>query len=192
MNRQLITNDFGQVKLGGIILPGIFQSMEIEGGVRTDEMEVPGTSGTSKQPQGFKDAIVNLKILLPTDDTDTCYDKLKTYVNILQKVDKNAKPYIYQIVNKHIAIWNIKEVIYKTLRSTEDNRNDTIIVDITFKEWRPVVVKSESRIKMDDFLFPDDFGMPVEPVEDWVTRKAAQTPAIDDDPMSILDYYPGP
>ncbi|MCR4443479.1 MAG: hypothetical protein NUV48_15200 [Peptococcaceae bacterium] len=179
--RQVITNDFGQVKVGGVILPGNIQSMEIEGGVRTDEMEVPGTSGTSKQPQGFKDALINLTLQLPTDDTSTCYEKLKTIVGILQKLDKNAKPYIYQIVNKHTAIWNIKEVIFETLRSTEDNKNDTITAELAFKEWRPVVVKSEARILTEDILEPDDFGAETETIEDFVTRKLAQTPAIDDD-----------
>ncbi len=185
--RQIITDEFGQVKLGNILLPGNFQELEIESGIKTDEVPIEGTSGTSKQPNGFKDAIINLTIELPTDEADTCYDKLKQIVTILYNVDKSAKPYVYDIVNKHTAIWNIKKIIFETLNSREDNKNDTIIATLVFKQWQPVVVNNESRRKQENILPANDFSLPLlEPIDDYVTRhmmakKAYATPAIDDD-----------
>jgi hypothetical protein len=185
--RQIITNEFGQVKIGSVLLPGNFQEMDIEGGIKTDEITIKGTSGTSKQPQGYKDVLINLTLELPTDDTDTCYDKLKRIVTILYNVDKSAKPYIYDIVNKHTAIWNVKKVIFETLNSREDNKTDTIIATLVFKEWKPVIVNNESRRKKESILPANDFSLPpIEPIDDYVTRhvmakKIASTPAIDDD-----------
>lgn len=141
--RQVITDDFGQIKVGDTLLPGILQKIEIEGSVRIDDMEVPGSSGSSKQPQGFEDAVIYIELLLPTDDTSSCYDKLQTLVSVFKKVDKYAKPYIYRIVNKHTQVWNIKEVVFKNCRTMEDNRTDSIKATLEFKEYKPVLVKVE-------------------------------------------------
>ena len=49
--RQVITADFGRVKLGDTELPGIFTQIRIKGAVRLDQVFVPGSSGKA-QPMG--------------------------------------------------------------------------------------------------------------------------------------------
>lgn len=161
--RQVITDDFGQIKVGDTLLPGILQKIEVEGSVRIDDMEVPGSSGSSKQPQGFEDAIIYIELLLPTDDATTCYDKLQTLVGIFKKVDKYAKPYIYRIVNKHTQVWNIKEVVFKNCRTTEDNITDSIKATLEFKEYKPVLVKVEQISSIFDEVPPNQFTKQEQP-----------------------------
>lgn len=141
---ELITDDIGQVKLGGMLLPGVFEGLEVSGGVRVDESDVAGQSGTSKQPAGFDDTEFSLKLRLLTDDDSTCYDKLRILTSLFKRVDSSAKPFIYQIVNHHLAQWDVSEVIFKGIRSSEDNQDDTIHAELQFTEFRPVVVKAES------------------------------------------------
>lgn len=141
--RQVITDDIGQVKVGDVILPGVMESLEVEGRLRVDEIEVPGRSGRSKQPQGFEDAVVTLRLRLLTDDESTCYDKCARIVKLFQSTDRYARPFVCRLVNRHTALWGIREVLFKELRTAEDNRDDTVRVEIVFEEYRPVVVRAE-------------------------------------------------
>lgn len=142
--RQIITDDFGQMKLDSKLLPGTFEAMEITGDIVIDEVEVPGQSGKAKQAMGFGDAVISLKLRLPTDDESTAYEKLEQLNAIFQAVDAQAKPYVYRIVNKHTAARKVNQVIFKTLRSSEDNRSDLIKAELEFTEYRPIVVKKEA------------------------------------------------
>ena len=161
--RQVITDDFGQIKVGDTLLPGTLQKIEVEGSVRIDDMKVPGSSGSSKQPQGFEDALIYIELLLSTDDINTCYDKLQTLVGIFKKVDKYAKPYIYRIVNKQTQVWGIKEVVFKNCRTSEDNLNDTIKATLEFKEYKPVLVKMEEISSVFDEVPPNQFAKQEQP-----------------------------
>ncbi len=143
MAREIITDDFGQVKLGGQLLPGVIQQIEINGGVRVDIEEVPGQSGSSKQPQGYEDAEITIRIVLPTDEQSDCYGKVAELERSFKKVDSQAKPFVFCIVNKHAAARGINQVIYRGLRTTEGNADDTITAEIALVEFKPVVVKTE-------------------------------------------------
>ncbi|WP_334110588.1 LysM peptidoglycan-binding domain-containing protein [Thermodesulfitimonas autotrophica] len=143
MAREIITDDFGQVKLGEQVLPGVIQQIEIECNVRVDMEEVPGQSGSSKQPQGYEDAKITIRIVLPTDEESNCYSKVAELERSFKKVDSQAKPYVYRIVNKHAAARGISQVVYQGLRTTEGNGDDTITAEISLLEFKPVVVKTE-------------------------------------------------
>lgn len=141
--REIITDDVGQVKVGGVLLPGVFESLEVAGSLRIDEAEVEGQSGTTKQPLGFADAEVTLSIRLLTDEESTCYDKCKEIVRLFQGTDQYAQPYVCRIVNRHTALWGIDEVLFKELRTSEDNSDDTMRAVLVFVEYVPAVVLAE-------------------------------------------------
>jgi hypothetical protein len=143
--KQTITADFGKVKLGDQEVPGIFSQIRIRGGVRFDEVFVPGASGKSRQPLGYEPAEVTVSLRLPNDHVSTPYDKLAQITSMFQSVDDRAKPRVYRIVNKHVAAWRIREVVFKELSSDEDTNDDTIRAELHFEEWRPVVTQTESR-----------------------------------------------
>ena len=172
--REIFTDEFGQVKLDGQLLPGVFQGAEISGTLRVDEQEVPGRSGRPKQPLGFDTATVTLRLKLPTDENYTCYERVQALVRLFRAVDNKARPYVRRIVNKHCQSWGITQVVFKELRTTEDNNYDYILADLVFSEWQPAVVRKEEAIvtpSMADFRLPAAESSPAKP----------ETPAKDDD-----------
>ena len=142
---DVITAEAGEIKLNDTLLPGVFQSMEISGSLRIDEKKVPGSSGKRKQPLGYEDASVSLSLKLLTDDASTCYEKAGVLTGLFHNVDNKAKPYVYRIVNRHLLKWNIREVLFKELRTSEDNRRDTISATLEFTEYKPALVAAESK-----------------------------------------------
>jgi hypothetical protein len=139
-----ITNELGQIKLGNTMLPGIYAGCTIDGSVKLDEIDVPGQSGKSTQPKGFEDATISIRLNLINDDNSSAYDKAKIIINIFRAMDKNAKPYVYRIVNPMTNMWGIKEVIFKDLSTRDSNYDDMILADISLREYKPVVVKKEA------------------------------------------------
>lgn len=177
--RKVITGDFGQMKVGRTLLPGIFERLEVQGEVTVDEANILAESGSSKQPHGFKDATVTASLVLPNDTNGTPYDKLQVIVRVFKQVDSSARPFIYQIVNKHTAAWGIRDVVFQGLSSSEDDRDDTIHVQLTFVEYRPAVVKTEAMAKATSSRtnIKTGFAQASSPMP----AKKAPTPAVDDD-----------
>jgi hypothetical protein len=141
--REVITDDVGQVRVGGVLLPGFMESLEVAGALRIDEAEVEGQSGTSKTPMGFEDATVTLRVRLVTDDDGTSYDKCREIVSLFQGTDSYAQPFVCRLVNRHTALWGIDEVLFRDLKTSESNKDDTMYADITFVEYIPVAVLAE-------------------------------------------------
>lgn len=144
--RMDITNDLGQIKLGNTLLPGVYDSCEIQGGVKLDEIDVPGQSGQSTQPQGFEDATITLRLRLINDNTSSPYDKAQTIIKLFRSMDSLAKPYVYNIVNPMTRLWGIREVIFTDLRISDSNRTDIIEAEIVLREYKPAMIKKESSV----------------------------------------------
>lgn len=138
-----VTDSFGQIKVGNTLLPGVYQGCSVSGRVKTDEINVSGQSGKSTQPQGFEDATIYIQLRLLNDNTSSAYDKAKTIIKIFRAMDKNAKPFVYRIVNNMTNIWGIKEVIFTDLTVSDSNTTDTLDVSISFREYKPITVKKE-------------------------------------------------
>lgn len=145
MARVEITNDFGEIKLDGKLIPGIFQGISIAGEVRIKEEEAQGQSGKYKQALGWEDLVVTLAILLPNDDDSTPYDKLQELVQLFRTTDKTAKPQVYRIVNRHTAAWGLDKVLIKDLKSDDPTNIDYIKATLTLVEWESPLVKVEAR-----------------------------------------------
>ncbi len=69
---QLITFEDGVITLGGEDVPGILQSLSVDGKVRFDEQKVDGASGKKKTQQGFEDCEINVSLYLVTDAETSC------------------------------------------------------------------------------------------------------------------------
>ncbi len=163
-----MTDDIGQIRVGGVLLPGIMESLEVAGALRIDEAEVDGQSGTTKQPVGFEDAAVTLRVRLVTDDESTSYDKAKEIVGLFQSTDSYAQPFVCRIVNRHTALWGIDEVLFSELKTSESNRDDTMYADLVFKEYVPVAVLAEEVAPEPATVTSGDAPKPVDkkPAED--------------------------
>lgn len=215
---KIITGSAGDVMLNDTLIPGVYQSLEIIGKLQIDEKDVPGSSGKRKQPMGYEDAEITLTLRLLTDDATDCYEKVATLARLFQNVDNTAKPYVYRIVNRLLAAWKIKEVLFAGLRTEDDNKSNSIKAYLDFVEYRPAIVAAEAKAQtpalkstvavktalgmgdlraserelttetaalgMGDFKLteltddPSDAGI-------RVAAKQVQTPAVDDDDISL-------
>lgn len=139
---EIITDASGKVKVGGVILPGVFQNIEVDGDVRIDEAEVEGKSAKPKQAVGYEDAKVKLNIALLNDDSSTPYEKLKIIQNIFKKPGQEL-PNVYEIINRHLQARGISKVVFKKLTSSEDNNRDVIRATCEFWEYIPITIQAK-------------------------------------------------
>jgi hypothetical protein len=140
---KLLTFADGILRLGGEELPGILQSLSIDGKVRYDEQKVDGASGKSKTPQGWEDQTVKATLVLLTDDESDCYEKLSRLAPFFRQPDDKANPQIYTLANRHSQTRGIRQVVFDQLSSAESNASDTIQVTLGFVEHRPPIVRQE-------------------------------------------------
>ncbi|GAB6100442.1 hypothetical protein JCM16358_23210 [Halanaerocella petrolearia] len=146
---KVITNDYGLIKLGDKVIPGVYQNMSVKNSIKIDEVDIKGASGTSKQPQGYNDAKITLTLKLQTDNQTDCYEKVEKLVSIFQNTDSNAKPYIYNVVNRLTSAWGIEEVVFDDLKTKDTNKDNTILAELHFVQYKPVVVEKEERSNLE-------------------------------------------
>lgn len=138
---NLITTDAGQVKVGDNILPGSFESMEISGTVKMDEVEIDGKEKKTTQAVSYDNARIRLTVaLVPEEEDGDCSEQIAAYQKIFRKSPDQQKPGVYQIVNKHTEARNISEVIFSSFQTNEDNKSDKIMVTCEFTEHVPVQI----------------------------------------------------
>ena len=143
----MIIADDEFVKIGGILLPGIFKSIEIDGSAIIEELEVEGKGKKPKQATGYEDHTITIELLL-YDDIDsngkTKEEKLEIIQNIFRKRDQRI-PNVYNIVNKHAHQRGISRVIFKKLGTKESSKNNQVSVSITLVEYEPISVTATSK-----------------------------------------------
>ena len=143
MATKMIVFEDGIINLGGEEVPGIMQSLTVDGKVRFDEQKVDGASGKKKTPQGFEDCEISVSLYLTTEDESSCYDKLQKLSAMFGKVDGKANPQIYNVANRHLLARGIRQVVFSSLQTSESDATDEIIASLGFTEHNPPVVKTE-------------------------------------------------
>lgn len=143
MAGKLIVFEDGAISLGGEEVPGIMQSLTVDGKVRFDEQKVDGASGKKKTPQGFEDCEISVSLYLTTEDESSCYDKLQKLSAMFGKVDGKANPQIYDVANRHLLARGIRQVVFSSLQTSESDATDEITASLGFTEHNPPVVKTE-------------------------------------------------
>lgn len=138
--------DTGQVKVGNTILPGIFESLEITGTVKIDQVDIPGKQEKITQAVGYDNARLRLTVnLYPVEDGAGCEDQIAVYQRIFRKSADQEKPGVYKIINRHTAARNINEIIVSDLKTWEDNRNEKVLVICEFIEHVPIQIKTKEK-----------------------------------------------
>lgn len=138
----------GQVKIGNPpeILPGILSSISINDDLIIDNASVEGRSGSSKQVHGWNDAAVSISLIL-IDDTGnkkSRFDFLAMIVSHFKK-DENGTPVVYNFHHPMAKAWNIKQLLFSSLKTTEDNKRNQIIATLDFQEHDPITGLSQER-----------------------------------------------
>lgn len=140
----MIIAEGSEIKVGGIILPGIFQKSEIEADAKIDEVDVKGKSVKPKQATGYEDAKITLEILLIADDMEDEYTKLEKIQSIFKQKNQQL-PQVHEIFNKHLNTRGITRVLFKQLHSKETNKENAILVKCEFWEYIPMTIQAKKK-----------------------------------------------
>lgn len=131
------------VKINGVMLDGIFKSLEVSGGALVEEVEVEGKGKKPKQATGYEDCKITIDLILYDDEKKTKFEKLTTIQNLFRKKGQ-AKPNVYKIVNQHITGRGVDKVIFKDLSSRETSKNNELQVSLNFLEYENIKIKTTS------------------------------------------------
>lgn len=137
----MIFVDESTVKVGGVVLPGLFKSLEIKGEATVEEATVEGKSAKPKQATGYEDCKVTLELILADGPKLTRLQKLAA-IQKLFKQPGQAKPIVMTLVNQHTSARGISKVIFKSLTTKEQNKTDDMTVSIEFWEYVPITIKA--------------------------------------------------
>lgn len=135
----MIYVDDNTIKVGGIVLPGLYKSLEIKTEAKVEEQEVEGSTAKPKQATGYEDAKITLEIVLEDGPGNAKEDKLEQ-IQALFRRSGQAEPEVHQIVNEHTSKRGVSSVIFKSLSTKETNKKEEIAVSIEFWEYVPMTI----------------------------------------------------
>lgn len=137
----MIYFDDDSIKIGGVILPGIYKSMEVNHDAQVDEQEVEGSSKKPKQATGYDDAKITIEISLRDSETVTKEDKLLTIQNMF-RAENQSVPIVHELVSVHSSVRGISKVIVKNMTSKETNKKDEIVVNLELMQYEAMTIKA--------------------------------------------------
>lgn len=167
-----VDQPLGLVRLGDTVIPGVYQSLEVAGKLKVDEVSRAGRSGASKLPEGWEDQTVRLRLeLVPDEDEGSPESALAAIGELFRRADKSAKPTVYRLVHPVCAAMGLREVLFTSLRVEDTSGSDTVVAELELKEFRPVALKRESRARklLKGLLGADGLGSVVHDVSGAVT-----------------------
>jgi len=131
--------DEGILKIGSPpeILPGIVESIKINGSLLIKDAEVQGRSGKVKIVQGWDDADLLISISLIDDPRagKTRWDFLKKITGAFKKIANNGKPEIYTLSHPMITAWGTRRLLFTSLETKESRTKRVITAALEFKEY---------------------------------------------------------
>lgn len=145
----MIYFDDDSVKIGGVILPGIYKSIEVNHDAQVDEQDVEGSSKKPKQASGYDDARITIEISLQDSETVTKEEKLLTIQNIFRGAEQE-KPIVHELISIHSAIRGIQNVIIKNMTSKETNKKDEIVVNLELLQYDTITISASKKKKKSD------------------------------------------
>lgn len=132
------------VRLGGVVLPGILQSVEVGDEVVSNDARVASRSGKKRQPQGYDGGSITIRLqLLHQPDGLSAEQQIRVLERVFKTLDTKARPKVMRLVTKHTAARGIKDVVVRSLRSMERQGQAGVSVELGLDEHEPAVVKQE-------------------------------------------------
>lgn len=139
----MIYFDDDTVKVGDVILPGIYKSIEVEHEAKIDEQTVEGSTSRPKQATGYDDAKINIELILIDSETVTKEEKLQI-IQDLFRTEGQEKPQVHELISVHTAIRGTTQVIVKKVTSKETNKKDEITVTLELLQYDAMKIKAQS------------------------------------------------
>lgn len=134
-----LDDDF--MKMDGILLPGLFKSLEVNTDATVDEQEVEGNSKKPKQATGYEDAKITIELSLMDSENQTKEEKLRILQNLF-RMPGQEKPQVHNFISEHTALRGITQVIVKNMTSKETNKKDEITVSLELWEYVVMTIQA--------------------------------------------------
>lgn len=142
---SLIAIDNGEVMVGDTILPGIFESIEVEDDTQVDQVEIEGKDKKSNQRIAYNPTLIKVNLKLITDEVSTAIEKLRAIRKIYRPSKSIKTPQVYTIVCDEAFAHDIDTVTFASFRSRATNLDNTIFVNLEFEESIPIVLSIQER-----------------------------------------------
>ena len=152
----MIYTDGSEVMVDGVLLPGLFKSLEVTTAAEIEEQEVEGSTAKPKQATGYEDAKISVELIL-LDDADgmTKESKLEVIQNFFRQPGQEVRA-VDTIVNEHTVRRNISQVLFKQMVSKTTNANDQLSVTMEFWEYIPMTISVTSAKKAGETNYAAD------------------------------------
>ena len=135
----------GIIKIDGVLIPGHFERLVVGQEIIIDEMQVQDKDGHIKQPAGYNEGTIHIELRLIPDDGDVNTQVASIY-GMFRKVEGQIKPDIHSISNIHANSRGIRQVLFKSLESTDSIEDDSTRVTIELEEYVPVAVQVQNAV----------------------------------------------
>lgn len=177
------------VKLGGVVLPGVFKNIEITQEAAVDEIEVEGAAVKPKQAVGYEDATIKLELIVDASPGQTADAKIAKLNSLFRKKGQEI-PQPTDIVCKDTTSAGISKVIFQKLNVKQTNKSDQYAVTLEFCQYVPFVITattattatgSTSPTQQMSSVLSADYQQYLES-QRGTAPKTAQSPAVDDRP----------
>lgn len=132
------------IKVGSVVLPGLYKSLEIDGSAIVEDVKVEGVKKIPRQATGYEDHKIKLTIELENSVQKNRWDKLKMIQNLF-KEPSAKKPKVYDFINQHTQIRGIGKVIFKKLSSNEHSKRQVIMCELEFVEYESIKVSAQKK-----------------------------------------------
>lgn len=130
-----------EVKLGGLVLPGLVKSIEVKESAQIDEQEVEGSSTKPKQATGYEDSKVNIELLVDDTETQTKYQRLEPLRAIYRKSGQSV-PQPISIVSEATAAHGLDKVLFKSLAVKSEQKRSYLSVTLELWEYIPQTIQA--------------------------------------------------
>lgn len=150
----MVYTDGSEVMIDGVILPGLFKSLEVTTAAEIEEQEVEGSTAKPKQATGYEDGKVNLELILIDEEGLSKEAKLQVIQNFFRQQGQDI-PAVHTIVNQHTALRNITQILFKNMVTKETNANDQLAVTLEFWEYVPMTISITAAKTADKTKYAD-------------------------------------
>ncbi|QGP91712.1 LysM domain protein [Neomoorella glycerini] len=140
-----IDNDNGEVMVGNTVLPGVFESIEVEDDTQADQVEIQGKEKRSNQRIAYNPTRIRLNLTLLNDESGPAVQKLEAIHKIYRPSRSVNTPQVYSIISPEAQAHGVDQVTFASLRSRSTNLDDTIFVNLEFEEYIAVTVPVRER-----------------------------------------------
>lgn len=140
----MVYEDDNAIKIGGIILPGIYKKVEVTYEALIEEQEVKGSTRKPKQAIGYEDVKITVDIRL-MDDMERTKEEKWFFLKNLFRTAGQEKPMALDFVSTYAILAGVQKVLIKNLKPVENNKTDEIAASLEIWEYIPQTITARKK-----------------------------------------------